>query len=588
VSLNPVAQDDFDRALSLFQHGRAQEAHQAFSAFIINHPDDPLRSAAELHLGRLEVQRGDFSAAAVWFGQAMQANHEAVAANARRELGQALIRLGEPRRAIDVLEPLAGRLDGADAAELYLLLSQAAAAAEDTERHIRYLDARCRFGGRSVCRETEAMLHRIVSQLEESHLDRLFVTLPRHGQGWVAVASRLGMLAVGQGQRERAVSVLSQLEQAGVDGDALDALRDALEQMEQVDWTAVGVLLPLSGRARFVGEQMRQGLQLATGDEGALRLVVRDSAHASADMSQLVESLVRDERVAAIVGPVDARQAEVAAAQADAMGVPLLALSIRPQLPQESEWVLRPFQSNEAEVRLLLNHALQEGQSKRFAILHPSHGYGQVMRELVESEVARRGSTVVAVQSYDPAQTAFAEQCQALAQHDFDVLFLADRSRTVALLVPALASAGMWSGPTDQRLPADGRMVQFLLPSAAFDPSLARQAGRYLQGAVFASVLWVDDPAPEVVRFVEGYRDLHGGTPSAYAVQAHDAVQVLRAAQQHADGRSRAALLQSLAASDQVSTAGRFEGFDDQGEPVAPLHLYALEGDTFRRVDDGR
>lgn len=584
ATADPVAQQEFDSARLAYEQGLGEQAEQLFSSFIIAHPEDPLRPAAELHLGRIAVAEGDHDEAELWLERASAANDSAIATRARRELGQSFLSAGQPQRALDTLEPLAGTLDGQEADELYGVLVEAARGTGDAGRHVRYLDARCRYGSRTTCATARERIDEVVSTLDETTLSQLSTTLPQNGHGWTSVTSRLGVLVAQSGDEERAATILARLEQADAgSGSAGDAVREAIDQIERLDWAAVGVLIPLSGRTRLVGEQIQAGLEIAAASStDPLRLVIRDSAAAGIDgIAAVIDDLVQNEGVTAIVGPVDSAMAQAAARHAQQIGVPILALSIRPQLPEEGHWVLRPFQSNESEVRLLIGHAMQRLGLRTFAVLHPDQGYGRVLRDLVQAEVTRLGGSVVVVRSYPASRTSFVEDCQELAQHEFDALVIPDRSRTVALIAPALATAGIWSTTAGGSAPEDGRAVRLLLPSTAFNPGLLRQTGRYLQGALFANVFWIDDPRSEVAQFVEEYREAHGNAPTPYASQSHDAVQLIRAARVRAGGHTRTQFLGALLELRVAPTVGSFEGFDTQGEPTAPLNLLRLDGTTF-------
>lgn len=591
ASEDPVAQDEFDRARALFQQGELEQAEQLFSNFVIEHPEDALRPGAELHLGRIAVQEGEHDAATVWFERAAVSTDEALATTARRELGASLLREGEAERALAVLEPLAGRLDGQEAATLYGTMAEAAGQLEDRPRQLRFLDARCRYGGRAECQSSAEQIREIVEGFDEAMLTSLHESLPRNGHAWVVVTGRLGAMAAARGDREGALTMLESLEGAEADqGPDGEALRTALEELQQIDWDAVGLLLPLSGRARLVGEQMRAGVELAVEqraeEETPLRLVVRDSAGDEASIRRAVELMAETERVSAIIGPVDSNLAAAAAERAQELGVPLLALSIRPDLTDQRRWVLRSFQSNEAEIHALMNHASQRLGHRSFAVLHPDSNYGRVLLGIVEREAQALGVSITVTRSYPPSQTSFVEDCQALVEHSFDALIIPDRSRTVSLIAPALATVGLWSTPPDRALPNDeGRAIQLLLPSIAFSPSLVRQAGRYLQGAVFTTPLWVEDPEARVARFVEDFREATGRPPTVYASQAHDALQILRAARSRAAGQTRAALLEALLSIREAPTVGSFDGFDESGEPRSPLRLLTLEGENFLRSE---
>jgi len=588
-SADPVAQDHFDAARASFAAGRADEAEQRFSSFIVDNPEDPLRHAAELHLGRIAASRGEHDEATTWLELATSSSDEILSTTARRELASSLIESGEPARALEILEPLTGRVEGAEAVALYTTLAEAAAAAGDDGRLLRYLDARHRYErDATVRRQIVTDMQAVAGRGDLAVLDRLRGELPRTGPAWRAVTLRLGVGALSAGDEERVGGLLGELDEAGAGSSEEEAeLRRAVEEVRRVDWSAVGALLPLSGRARLVGERVLAGLDLAAesgpDEESPIRLITRDTT--GADVARLVTELVETERVSAIVGPVDAAAAEVAARRAQELGVPLLALTIRQGVTDAGQWVLRPFQSNEAEVRALVGHATGDLGLRSFAVLHPDSGYGRVLLRIVEQEVTERGGTVVTVQSYDPTRTSFVEECQELSAHEFEALIVTDRSRLVSLVAPSLAAAGLWSQPSGGTAGPEGtRPVQILLPAVAFDERVVRQAGRYLQGAIFATPLWTGDSSPATTSFVERYRGAHGAEPSALASQAHDAVQLVRAARHDATVRTRTGLLEALADLETAATAGPFGGFHPSGEPRTPVRLVTIRGEEVQAL----
>ena len=589
VARDAAAQEDFDRARAAWTAGRPEEAERGFSAFVATHREDPLRHGAELHLGRIAASRGRHDEAVTWLELAALSTDPTLSTTARRELGTSLLALGRPGRALEVLEPLTGRLDGAEAATLYGTLAEAARAAGDGARALRYLDARHRFERDGAARLLlEGQITATAAALEPDALEALHGALPRTGAGWAAATGRLAELVLALGDETRARALLRALEAAGAaTSPTAAALRATLDEVARVDWSAIGVLIPGSGRARLVGEQVLEGLELATearaGAGGRVRLVVRDTE--GADVARLVDELAGSARVAAIVGPVDTASATAAARRAQELGVPLLALTIEPGVTGAGDHVLRPFHTNEAEVEALVDEAIGRGL-RSFAVLAPDHGYGRTMRRLFEAAVVRAGGRLVASRTYPPGTTSFVEVCRELSPASFEALFLPDSSRAATLVAPALAAAGLFAQPAGRRdVPSGTRPVQLLLPAAAFDESLVRRAGRYLQGALVATPFWAGDTSPEVSGFVERFVAARGRPPSSWASQGHDAVRILEAARARTSTRTRRALLEALLRLEGAETAGPFAGFLPSGEPRTPVRLLTVEGDGFRGLD---
>jgi len=106
---------------------------------------------------------------------------------------------------------------------------------------------------------------------------------------------------------------------------------------------------------------------------------------------------------------------------------------------------------------------------------------------------------------------------------DFDVLFIPDASKKIALIAPALAFHEV-------------RGVQLLGSNDWLDPELLRIARRHVSGSVISTSFYAESDIPIVVEFVEGFRKTFDATPTAYAAQAFDATNLILV--QLASGRS--------------------------------------------------
>lgn len=584
---DPDAQAAFDEARGALATEQRELARTRFESVVINHPEDPLRRAAEYHLGLMAIEAGDHQTAVTWLEAASASTDEALALRAKLSLGQSLVQLRRHGRALEVLEPLVGRLPQDQSLVLFETLAEASEQASDVNRRVRYLDGAAQAAQGQERAAHESTIATLVESLGEDELTLLQSQLPpsQDGVAWAQVTLRLAHTALESGNAARATELVAQLDAASVSSDAVQNLRQTLEEMARVDFAAVGVLLPLSGRARLVGEMMRRGLELAAGPQdqpGALRLVFRDTAAEGANVESLVTELVETERVVAIIGPVDSASAALAASQAEQLHVPLLTLTIRSDVTATGSWVLRAFQSNEADVRALVSHSMSTLGLQTFAVLHPDNSFGRVLSGLFSAQVTAQGGTVVAAQSYNPSQTSFVEECQHLADQQFDAIFIPGSARSVALLAPALAAAGLFSQPAGgQGGPSGTRPVQLLVPSSGFGSSVVRQAGRYLQGALFSTPFWADSVLAGTAPFVERYSAAHNQVPTAYASQAHDAIVILRRALEVAELPTRHALLEALLTVRNAETAGPFAGFEPGGEPRTPMQLLTVAEQAF-------
>ena len=125
----------------------------------------------------------------------------------------------------------------------------------------------------------------------------------------------------------------------------------------------LGVVLPLSGPFAQYGEASLHGVMLAAGvfgaDEGTrIRLVVRDSGGVGAQAARAVRELAARPDVVAVIGPLLAAEAGLAAEEAERSGVPLVTLTSRETVASGRTQVLRLRTTPRDEVEPLVEHAM--------------------------------------------------------------------------------------------------------------------------------------------------------------------------------------------------------------------------------------
>ncbi len=151
-------------------------------------------------------------------------------------------------------------------------------------------------------------------------------------------------------------------------------------------------------------------------------------------------------------------------------------------------------------------------------------------------------------------------------------------------MAPALAAAGLWSTPQGAEPPGPGRAVQLLFPSSARAPDLVRRAGRYLDGALFATFSGSETSLGGAA-FQERFRAEYGTEPSYLAAFGHDAV-VLVAGAIRSGAKDRDAIREWIAGatraeSEALQLAAPFDGFDENGEPVALPWILQVRGNQY-------
>jgi ABC-type branched-subunit amino acid transport system substrate-binding protein len=589
VSKNPRAERAFEHARALFLAGELEQADSAFATFALDFSGDPLARSAIVFRGRIALERGDAQRARVLLDPIASADtSDPVSERAAFYRGVALFLLDKPGRARDELEQFVDRLTDPDENRLLLdTLWRAARDSGDPARALVVLEKRIAADESDLePREIERDLSDLTGRLTDpAAVEDLIDELRPGSRSWSAAMARLIELRFESGDLDGAAATLDDARSAGYGEDpAVEEVAELVEQRAAVDLGTVGCILPLSGKSRLAGEAVLKGVMLGSRvirfgeDEHSLAVVTRDSAGDPSRAAAAVEELVLEDNVAAIVGPMDGEASLAAARKAEELGVPIVALTMREGVGAVGRNAFRLFTSNRAEVRTLVARARELGGTE-FAVLYPDDGYGRAMRHTLRGVLADQGQLPVREVAYDPQQTGFVEQAEQVADEQFDVLFVPDVSSRLALVAPALAAAGLWSVRTGSQAPEDGRGVQLIAPSAAISADLVRRAGRYLDGALFATGHHAD-ASSGAAEFAARFADEYDREPSYFEAFGHDAVLLVAAAID--DGaRSRAGIRNWLVRADgelaaELGLAAPFEGFDEQGETTAGSWVLVL------------
>jgi ABC-type branched-subunit amino acid transport system substrate-binding protein len=353
----------------------------------------------------------------------------------------------------------------------------------------------------------------------------------------------------------------------------------------------VGLLLPLSGEYAGPSERLKQVIDLAAdGLGGQIEVLAADTAADPARAIAEAERLVLDEGCVALLGPLLKEEVGPVALVAQAIGVPLVALSQAEDPTSVGDYVFRAFLPIEEQVDALLDHAVGVAGFDSFAILYPENPYGEAARDAFAAGAESRGAHVARVVPYDPEASNFLAAARELGQKDlkaragelwrarreaqstgmdpenatvdpvvdYDAIFLPDSHLRIPLVASALAYEEFAVGAFR---PRRGEEPMPLLGLNAWNhPDLPRTGGRPVRGSRFVDAFLATRDDPAVKAFVEDYTAAFSRQPGVLDAMAHDATRLL-AAGVIAGGTDRTAVRDSLALAllpDAVAGGARF------------------------------
>jgi ABC-type branched-subunit amino acid transport system substrate-binding protein len=574
------------RARALASSGDIRGAQNAYETFIIGHPGTAEADLARLELGVLGSDIGRCQSAMAHFQQAQDSADQAIALRASLYLGSCQLQLGDPERALQTIEPLAAERFSSE--EQALLWDTAVIAAEQTTSAtlaLQVLDALIEQGGDPPDpQRVDAALALLVQKLTIEETALLFDELRAGALPHVAVSMRLLLHALDTQDAESVVRASDALRVSdSIENPEVTMLVARADEFLHGNPYVVGALLPLSGRGREVGRQLLQGMQLAALDEGGPELVVEDTAGDPSRTTAAVESLIGNQRVVAVLGPVGSRTTEAAAASTRRAGVPLLSFSASEETTSAGEQVFRFLYSPRDELTALVGKARARGLS-RFVVLYPDHGYGRTMERLFDQEVAAAGGIYCDGVAYPPGTKSFVDYVRTVLETTCDVVLFADVADQVAIIAPTFAAEGAWSiaGGT---LPEHAeREVHFLLPSLSWSPKLVGRAQRYLQGAFIALPFYAASEAALNQHFRTAYETRYGRAPQMFAAYGYDAYRMISATLRQGN-QTRQALTDALKNGSGVTPVTSVDSFSPERAPARPPRVYEVRGALLQSVE---
>lgn len=309
----------------------------------------------------------------------------------------------------------------------------------------------------------------------------------------------------------------------------------------------IGVLLPLSGDLKAFAQEALLGVQLASRmaiAEG-VEFIIEDSGGTPEKFQQTWEKLSTQENVAAILGPLTAKETEAAFERAELMRVPVISLAAKEDLKSYGGYSFRSVLSLEDQISGLSSFLVDRLRSKKIAILTPDSTYGWDVMDRASKEFSSRGLEISDVQVYPANGTDFKEQLKRMARLDqpklrkgevcpknvtdpaempagcvkkigelkpilgFDTLFLPDFADTAGLVLPTLPFLQIYG-------------IQVVGLAGMNSKKLIERAGEASEGTIF-----VDSYTPNSMRlpariFREDYMKMTGREPTRIAAEAYD------------------------------------------------------------------
>ena len=318
----------------------------------------------------------------------------------------------------------------------------------------------------------------------------------------------------------------------------------------------IGCLLPLTGKFASYGNDVLQGILLASGifsdAEGTIELEIRDTGDDSQQAEDMLRELYNEEQVIEVIGPLTQETAVSTAIAAQTLNLPIITLSQKEHITNIGDYVFRNFITKSNQVEKLVRFARFHMGIKNFAILYPDHPYGKEFANLFWDSVSKYGGSITAVESYDKDQKDFTKELKKLAgtyytdarrneicdttdrfqnkikglncfsedmlppKFEFEALFIPDTYQTVSLIAPALSFYDITG-------------IQLMGINSLNHPDFIPRSGEEnIQGILFTDTFFSESTHNELREFLKLYQTIYGKDPNLFAALGYDTMNIIK------------------------------------------------------------
>ena len=355
-----------------------------------------------------------------------------------------------------------------------------------------------------------------------------------------------------------------------------------------VNRDTIGCLFPLSGPYSQFGSRALNGVELALHQFSAasldpsVRIIVKDTGADPEKALSAFQELV-DADVKAIIGPMVT--AEAVAEKAQELGIPLIALTQKENIPQIGGYIFRNYITPQIQTEALVNFAVHKLGINRFAILYPSDKYGITFMHQFWDRVLAHGGELARMEAYDPEKTDFAEAIKKLIRSyesptgekaqpviDFEAIFIPDAPEKAGLVIPQIAYH-------------DIEGVYLFGTNLWYSQRLIEMAQQFLQGCILPVGFFPEASSWRVVGFVDEFMAVFGEKPGFIEAVAYDTAKILFEIITRSETSYRSLVRDELLQLLDYPGVSGITTFRPDGDVEKKLYLLSVKGDQFIELE---
>ena len=326
----------------------------------------------------------------------------------------------------------------------------------------------------------------------------------------------------------------------------------------------IGAILPLTGPQSMLGEEVKNGMQLAYDEikKEGIQLLIEDSKDSPKDAIMSFTKLL-NQNVKAIICAGDVVTLNLIPF-ADKEQMPLITVvGAGPEITGKSKWVFRFFVRGDYQAKVLAHYSYNELRVRKVGILYINNEYGIATLKNFKEMFENMGGKIVATESYGIADRDMRSQILKLITKNPDAIYLTGFGESYPICIKQIRELG----------------YKGLLLSSECE--LSRPTFRPLTLPASENAYYVDIPYEEdskeevVVQFRENYKNKFNQEPSFFGVFAYDCLRNLAFIVKQSKG-DKEKIRELLSSQKLIGILGEYS-FNQQNDLTFPLIIRKIQ-----------
>lgn len=336
----------------------------------------------------------------------------------------------------------------------------------------------------------------------------------------------------------------------------------------------IGVFLDMSGQTSSFGTATHNGIKMAVDEINAkggidgrkLEIVLEDDEGRPEKAKTVVQKLISEKKVHAIIGEVASTNSLAAAPEAQSAKIPMISSSsTNPKVTEVGDYIFRACFVDPYQGEAMAGFAFYELNIRKVAILGDVNSdYSKGLTKTFTDTFTKLGGKIVATQLYTQSDPDFKAQLVAVRSKKPDALYLPGYYGQVGIIAKQARELKM-------KMP--------LLGGDGWDsPELWKLGGEALSNSYISNHFAADDSSAAVRNFNQKYEAIFNIAPDALAALGYDSVYILADALRRAKTTDRKKLRDAIEqTANFYGVTGKMERFNAARNPIKPAVILKID-----------